>query len=235
MDKTPFFKTHFMKQSKQEQTGTFRKYVVEFIGTFFLVITICMTINSEPGWISSLGAGFILVAITYAGFQISGGHFNPAVSIASYLRGKLDAGDLLPYIIAQFLGGTLAAMLAGYLLISMDATLPTTIELKIVPSLIAELLGTILFVYVFLNVTTAKKTKGNEFYGVAIGFAFIACLYAFGSITGGAFNPAVALGLAMADCTSWSSIWIFFVANFVGGALAAFISQYVNGPNAEIE
>ena len=60
-------------------------------------------------------------------------------------------------------------------------------------------------------------------------------MFTFGKVTAGAFNPAIALGLAMADCTSWSSIWIFLVANFVGGALAAFISQYVNGPNAQVD
>ena len=224
-----------MKKTNQEQTGTFRKYVVEFFGTFLLVMTICMSVNVEPEWLSSFAAGLMLIAIVYASYQISGGHFNPAVSVASYLRGKLDAGDLLPYIIAQFLGGTLAAMLASFLLTSMGTVEYETSELKTGPSLIAEFLGTMFFVYVFLNVTTAKKTKGNEFYGLAIGVAFIAAMATFGSITGGAFNPSLALGLAMADCISWSSIWIFLVANFVGGAAAAFVSQYVNGPNAQIE
>ncbi len=223
-----------MKQSKQAQTGTFRKYVVEFIGSFFLVITICMTMSTGTALLSALATGLMLIAITYSGFKISGGHFNPAISVASYLRGKLDAGDLLPYIIAQFLGGLLASMLAGFLLTSMQMPAPETLELVAAPSIIAELLGTILLVYVFLNVTTAKKTQGNEFYGLAIGATFIACVCSFGTVSGGAFNPAIALGLVMADCASWSSLWIFLVGTFVGGALAAFISQYVNGPNAEI-
>lgn len=227
-------KPPLMKQSKQEQTGTFRKYVVEFIGTFFLVMAICMTVSTSTALLSALAAGLMLIAITYSGFKISGGHFNPAISVASYLRGKLDAGDLLPYIIAQFLGGLLASMLAGFLLTSMEMPAPETLELEAAPSIIAELLGTILLVYVFLNVTTAKKTHGNEFYGLAVGATFIACTCSFGIVSGGAFNPAIALGLVMGDCTSWSSLWIFLVGNFVGGALAAFISQYVNGPNAEI-
>lgn len=224
-----------MKKVNKDQPGTFRKYVVEFIGAFFLVMTICMTINSEPSWLSAIASGMMLVAITYSGYQISGGHFNPAVSLASYLRGKLDAGDLLPYIVAQFLGGVLASMLAGFLLTSIGSKASETIELEVAPALIAEILGTILLVYVYLNVTTAKKTKGNEFYGLAIGVTYIASLYTFGAISPGSFNPAIALGLTMADCTSWSSIWVFLFANFVGGALAAFISQYVNGPNAEVE
>ncbi len=222
-------------KSNKEQPGTFRKYVVEFIGAFFLVMTICMTVNTEASWMSALATGMMLIAITYAGFQISGAHFNPAVSVASYLRGKLESGDLLPYIVAQFLGGILAAMLAGFLLNAIGAMEPSSIELDIAPALIAECLGTLLFVYVYLNVTTAKKTKGNEFYGLAIGLTFIACHLAFGLITTGTFNPTIALGLAMAECTSWSTLWILLVANLVGGALAAFISQYVNGPNAEVD
>jgi aquaporin Z len=107
-----------------------------------------------------------------------------------------------------------------------------TKDLEVVPSLIAEFLGTLLYVYVFLNLTAAKKTNGNVFYGITLGFTFMASLYTFGGISVGAFNPAVALGITMANLTSWSSIWIFIIANFVGGVLAAFLSQYVNGPEA---
>jgi len=216
--------------TKQDNTGAFRKYVVEFFGAFFLVMTICMTTSGGLGYFAPLAAGLMLVVMMYSSFHISGGHFNPAVSVATYLRGKLNAGDLLPYIVAQFLGGTLAAMLAGFLLTSyIDAT-PSPTVLEIVPALIAELLGSLLFVYVFLNLTTVKKTAGNNYYGLTIGFTYAAAIYAFGTISGGAFNPAVALGMTMADLTSWETIWIFPVANFVGGVLAAFLSQYVNGP-----
>lgn len=217
---------------KQDNTGAFRKYVVEFVGTFFLVMTICMTAVGGAGQLAPMAAGLMLIVIMYSGFHISGGHFNPAVSLAVYLRGKLNAGDVLPYIVGQFLGGTLAAMLAGFLVSSMGVPEVSPKELDIVPSLIAELLGTILFVYVFLNLTTVRKTAGNVFYGLALGCTLIATMYAFGGVSVGAFNPAIALSLTMANLTSWGSIWIFLVANFAGGVLAAFLSQYVNGPEA---
>jgi aquaporin Z len=218
--------------TQSDNTGAFRKYVVEFLGTFFLVMTICMTLCGSQGPFASLAAGVMLLVVLYSGFHISGGHFNPAVSLAAYLRGKLNSGDLLPYIVSQFLGGTLAAMLAGFLLSAMGVVEVPTKDLEIVPSLIAELLGTLLYVYVFLNLTAARKTTGNAFYGITLGFTFMASVYTFGGISVGAFNPAIALGITMANLTSWSSIWIFILANFAGGVLAAFLSQYVNGPEA---
>lgn len=218
--------------TKPDNTGAFRKYVVEFLGTFFLVITICMMEAGSMGQFAPIATGGMLLALMYSGFHISGGHFNPAVSLATYLRGKLNSGDLLPYIVSQFIGGTLAAMLAGFLLNSTGAAAPSPKVLDIVPSLIAELLGTILFVYVFLNLTTIKKTAGNIYYGVALGFTFMAVMFAFSDISGGAFNPAIGLGITMANLTSWETIWVFPLANFVGGVLAAFLSQFVNGPEA---
>jgi aquaporin Z len=218
--------------TKPDNTGAFRKYVVEFLGTFFIVMTICMMEGGGMGQFAPIAAGGMLLALMYSSFHISGGHFNPAVSVAIYLRGKLNSGDLLPYIVSQFIGGTLAAMLAGFLLNSTGSATPSPKALEIVPSIIAELLGTLLFVYVFLNLTTIKKTSGNIYYGVTLGFTFMAVMYAFGTISGGAFNPAIGLGITMANLTSWETIWVFPLANFVGGVLAAFLSQYVNGPEA---
>jgi len=214
-----------------DNSGAFRKYVVEFVGTFFLLMAITMAVSGGLGHFAPLAIGTMLMVMVFAGGHISGAHYNPAVSVAVYLRGKLNAGDLLPYMVAQFLGGTLAVMLAGFLLESMGVAEPSPKDLDIVPSLIAELIGTIALVYVMLNVATSSRTSGNSFYGLAIGFTVMACAYAFGSISGGAFNPAVALGITMAGFTSWASIWIFIVANFVGGVLAAFLFQYVNGPD----
>ncbi len=219
-----------MATTKTDQTGVFRKYVVEFIGTFFLVMCICMTSGGEFGQFAPLAIGLTLIMLVYAGGHISGSHLNPAVSLAVYLRGRLNAGDVLPYMVGQFTGATLAAMLSGFLLESFHATQPVTKELDIVPALIAELLGTILYVYVYLNMFTTRKTSGNTYFGLAIGLAYLAAIYTFQNVSVGAFNPAVAIGITMANITSWSSIWIFLVANFAGGVLAAFLSQYVNGP-----
>jgi aquaporin Z len=216
--------------TKLDNSGAFRKYVVEFVGTFFLLVAITMAVSGGLGSFAPIAIGAMLTVMVYAGGHISGAHYNPAVSLAVYLRGKLHGGDVLPYMVAQFLGGTLAVMLSGFLLESTGVPDPTPKELDIFPSLIAELLGTIALVYVILNVATAVRTTGNSYYGIAIGFTVMACAYIFGNISGAAFNPAVALGITMAGYTSWASIWIFLLANFVGGALAAFLFQYVYGP-----
>lgn len=214
----------------RDNSVAFRKYVVEFIGTFFLLLAITLAISGGLGYFAPLAIGCMLIAMVYAGGHISGAHFNPAVSLAIYLRGKLDGGDVLPYMVAQFTGGTLAVMLSGFLLESLNIGEPSPQVLNVFPSLIAEVLGTIAIVYVILNVSTATRTTGNSYYGLAYGFVLMAGIYIFGNVTGGAFNPAVALGKTMAGYSSWADIWIYFVANFVGGALGAFLFQYVNGP-----
>ena len=104
-----------------------------------------------------------------------------------------------------------------------------TTRLNVVPSLIAELLGTFALVYVVLNVATAKGTEGNSFYGLAIGFTVLACAYALGGVSGGAFNPAVATGISVAEIKSFSDIWVYLVANLGAGALAALVFNFVNG------
>lgn len=216
--------------TKTDHSGVFRKYVVEFLGTFFLVMSMTMTEGGGLQHFAPLAIGLTLITLVYAGGHISGSHFNPAVTLAVYLRGKLDAGDVLPYMVGQFLGSTLAVMLCSFLLSSGNAAEPATMELEIVPALIAEILGTLLFVFIYLNMFTTRRTSGNTYYGIAIGLAYMAAIYMFQSVSAGAFNPAVALGITMANITSWSSIWIYIVANFAGGILAAFLSQYVNGP-----
>jgi aquaporin Z len=88
--------------------------------------------------------------------------------------------------------------------------------------LIVEFLFTFALAYVVLNVATAKSTEGNSFYGLAIGFTVAAGAFAVGSISGGAFNPAVAIGAMVMGLFSWSHIWIYLLANFAGGAAAAY-------------
>ncbi|HLF62312.1 MAG TPA: aquaporin [Saprospiraceae bacterium] len=207
-----------------------KKYIVEFIGTFFLVLTICMTvIGGLENW-APLAIGVMLMVMVYAGGHISGAHFNPAVSVAIYLRGKLALGELPPYIFAQGVGAVVAALLSGYLLRSTGMIAGEALVPLAGPVLLAEFLGTFIFCYVFLHVYTAKGTAGNPFYGIAIGGALMGSIYVFGDISGGVFNPAVAAGVCTAQIISWSSIWIYLVASFVAGAVAAFVFNYVNGP-----
>lgn len=198
------------------------KYLYEFIGTFFLVFTVGMTLlepNSSGLW-APLAIGSVLGVMVYAGGHISGAHYNPAISLAVFLRKKLAIDDLVLYWIAQLLAGVLAAYTV---LFFKGAPSGSPLQLDVFKALLAEFLFTFALCYVVLNTATAKATHGNSFFGWAIGFTVLAGAYAVGTISSGAFNPAVALGLSILNLGFWSNIWIYFVANFLGAIAAAFI------------
>ena len=96
--------------------------------------------------------------------------------------------------------------------------------------MIAEFLGTFALAYVVLNVATAKANTGNSYFGLAIGFTVLAMAFCFGDFSGGAFNPAVALGASIMKLFAWNNIWIYLVFCFAGGALAAIIFN-LNNPD----
>jgi aquaporin Z len=195
------------------------KYIAEFIGTFFLVLTIgCTVIGNGASAMAPLAIGSALMVMIFAGGHISGGHFNPAVTLGVWLRGKCEAKDVAPYMIAQIVAGLLAAVVVKFL---KSGTAITPMQPATVPALLAEFLFTFALVYVVLNAATAKGTSGNSFYGLAIGFTVMVGAFSVGNISGGAFNPAVAFGISMMGLSSWSNIWIYLVADFVGGAAAA--------------
>jgi len=215
---------------KQDGVGPFRKYVAEFLGSFFFLLALAMlTPLGADSW-AAWGLGGLLAGLTYIFAHISGAHFNPAITVAVYLRGKMHTGDALPYIVAQFLGATLAVLLAGFFLAATGHSHMETMDLPAVPALVGELLGSLLLVYAYINLFHTKRTAGNTVYGLAIGLIYLGCRAAFGPVSVGAFNPAAGLGLTMAEIVSWSSIWVYGVANFAGGILAAFLAQYINGP-----
>jgi aquaporin Z len=196
------------------------KYIVEFIGTFFLVFTIGMSvIKPDLGNFAPLAIGTVLMVMVYAGGHISGGAFNPAVTIALCMRGRVARLDVPGYIAAQVLAAIVAAVVALYL--KGNPEVPAA-DIKIVPSLLAEFLGTFALCWVVSNTATAKATAGNSNYGLAIGFTVMAMAYAVGSISGGAFNPAVAVGITIMHLIKGGSVWIHLVADFAGGVAAAY-------------
>jgi aquaporin Z len=196
------------------------KYVAELIGTFFLVLTIgCTVIGNGAGPLAPLAIGSALMVMIFAGGHISGGHFNPAVTLGVWLRGKCEAKDVAPYMIFQIMGAVLAALVVKFLKGGAAAVAP--LHPATVPALLAEFLFTFALVYVVLNVATAKGTSGNSFYGLAIGFTVLVGAFSVGNISGGAFNPAVAVGISVMGLSSWPNIWIYLVADFLGAAVAA--------------
>jgi aquaporin Z len=205
------------------------KYITEFIGTLFFVLTIgCTGIGAGSGVIAPLAIGGALMAIVFAGGHISGGHYNPAVTLGVMIRGKLNRADVVPYWIAQFAGAAGAALIVSKVLRANVAVTP--IAPHVGPALLAEFLVTFALVYVVLNAATAEGTSGNSFYGLAIGMTVMAGAFAVGDISGGVFNPAVALGISILGISTWSNIWIYLLANFAGGVVAAMIFQLINPP-----
>jgi len=205
------------------------KYVTEFVGTFFLVLTIgCTGIGAGAGVIAPLAIGAALMVMVFAGGHISGGHYNPAVTLGVLIRGKVKPVDVVPYWIAQFVAAAVAALLVINVL---RAGAPVTaIAPKIGPALLAEFLFTFALVYVVLNTATAEGTSGNSFYGLAIGMTVMTGAFSVGDISGGAFNPAVALGICVLGISSWGNIWIYLLANLAAAVVAAVVFQMINLP-----
>jgi aquaporin Z len=203
-----------------------KKYIAEFIGTFFLVLTVgCTVIPGAAGVIAPLAIGAALMVMVFAGGHISGGHFNPAVTLAVFMRGRCDAKDVVPYWIAQLAAAVAAAFVAVFLVGKSG----TPMEIANVPqALAAEFLFTFALAYVVLNAATAKGTANNSFYGLAIGMTVMVGAFSVGSISGGAFNPAVALGIGLMKLVNISQIWVHISADLVGGLLAALTFKLLN-------
>lgn len=197
------------------------KLVVEAVGTFFLVLTIGqVVIEPGAGPMAPLVIGAVLMAMVYMGGHVSGAHYNPAVTIAVFLRGKAAAAEVPAYWGAQLVGALLAAAVVA--LLKPDAAL-VALAPDTVPAIIAELVFTFALVFVVLNVATAPGTAGNSYFGAAIGLTVMAGAYAVGGISGGAFNPAVVAGLVAMGILELSAVWLYLLAQLAAAAGAALL------------
>lgn len=203
-----------------------RRYATEFIGTFFLVFTVCAAVRSGA-MLAPLAIGAVLAAMIFAGGHISGGHFNPAVSLAAFVRGKLGIVDLACYAAAQLIAGVVAAYVAAYVVTAHPQRF-TVASGGMPRAFVAELLFTFALAYVVLNVATSKDHPNNSFYGLAIGITVLAGAVAVGGVSGGAFNPAVGVGIVIAAVASANALWIYLVATLAGGAAAGFVFRLLN-------
>jgi aquaporin Z len=181
-----------------------------------------------------MAIGAALMVMIFAGGHISGAHYNPAVSLAVLIRGRMNAGEMIQYWIAQIIGGLLGAI-TSHIVTGNEASISMApaANLSLSMPLLAEFLGTFALAYVVLNVATSKGTTGNSFYGLAIGFTVTSMAVALGGISGGAFNPAVGIGRKVADAIVGSggdigSVWIYIVGPLLGGTIAALIFNYLN-------
>jgi aquaporin Z len=202
-----------------------RQLTVEFLGTFVLVLTIGLATSTKgAGALAPVAIGSALMVMVFAGGHVSGAHYNPAVSIAMLLAGKLRPRNVAPYVITQLAAGALAALLVrGFVGPATPAALGA--DWKI---LVGEFIFTLALAYVVLNVTAVPATEGNSFYGLAIGFTVTTGVFTVGRITGGVFNLAAALAGSITGALTWSHSWIYLLASVLGGAFAAILYAYVN-------
>ena len=199
------------------------RYVTELVGTFFLVLTIGLTVmNGTP--MAPIAIGSVLMVMVYMGGHISGAHYNPAVSVAILIRGKMKARDLVPYVTAQISGAILASLAVMVIMGDTFAPAPAQ-DAGLVAILLSEGLFTFALSLVVLNVATDDATAGNSYYGLAIGFTVLVGVFAVGATSGGVFNPAVGTGPILVDALAgdgaFDQLWIYWAGPLLGSIAAA--------------
>jgi len=200
-----------------------KRYLTELIGTFFLVLTIGLATLGNAQ-LAPIAIGSALMVMVYMGGHVSGAHYNPAVTLAVLVRGKIDATEVAPYWLSQ-IAGAVAAGAAVYAIVGETFAPAPAPEASALAVLLAETLVTFALSLVVLNVATSEKTKGNSYYGLAIGFTVLAGAIVAGPVSGGAFNPAVGIGPALVHALigggSLSHVWYYLVGPFAGAVAAA--------------
>jgi len=214
----------------------YRAYIVEFIGTFFLVLTVGLNVLTSPETkiMNPVAIGSILMVMIYMGGHISGAHYNPSVTLGVYLRGgnKISLKETIAYIVMQVFAAFVAALIVFAATETTFAPTPGP-GYGIVTTLFVEFFFTFALVLVVLSVATSQALEGNSFYGLAIGFTVTAGAYTGGGISGGAFNPALVTGSMIVDILSGPEykiqyIWVYLLASITGSFAAAFIFRILN-------
>jgi len=202
-----------------------KKYIMEFIGTFFLVFAIGNVIfQSGIGIMGPVAVGCTLMGVIYAGGHISKAHYNPAVTLAFLLRRGMQRSDVPGYLAGEILGACMGILTCMYL---HDFPELTVLSLDIGPTLIVEFLGTFVLAFVIMNVATAKALNNNGFYGLAIASIVVGLAYSVGAISGAAFNPAVSLALLICGLLDFPNFFLHLIPQFIGGGAAAYMYLYL--------
>ena len=199
-----------------------KRYLVEFIGTFFFVLCIGLAVKSATV-LTPLVVGLSLMVLIYAWWHISGGHYNPAVTLGLAVSGKFPWSQVAPYRISQLTGAIVWALCAPGLLgahlslVSLDAGMTRIV--------VGEFLFTFLLVYVVHHVIVSNP--GNQFYGLAIGFTLVVAIYCIGPISGSAINPAVVIGSIFDGLFERKSVPRYVVTQCAWAAFAGLVYNAV--------
>ena len=213
-----------------------QRLVAEALGTFALVFAgtgAIVTNELSQGAVTHVGValtfGLVVMAMIYAVGDISGAHFNPAVTLGFWLARRLPGSDVLPYIVSQLVGALAASLLVRALFgggANLGATLPAG---GVWQSFFLEIVLTLLLMFTILNVATGAKEKGVTA-GLAIGAVVgLAALFA-GPISGASMNPARSLGPALVS-GQVQFLWLYLLAPSVGSGLAVVACRCSRGPD----
>ena len=200
---------------------TTAKGLAEFIGTLFLTLTIfTAAVAGTAGAFAPVAIGMMLMVMVYAVGHISGAHFNPAVTIALFIKGDCSKDDAPVYIGAQVLAGIVGGLLGLHVLTGAPEISAQDFGDTTVAVMVAELLFTFALMYVILNVATEQD--GNPFYGAAIGLTVMAGAFTVGTISLGSFNPAVTGMLMVTGKMAIADCWMHFVPQIIGAVAAVY-------------
>jgi len=205
-----------------------KKYIVEGIGTYFLVLIIGLSGNP-------IAIGIGLSILVYMGGHISGAHYNPAVSMAMVIRGEISLIECLKYVLSQCIGALAAAY--SIILLGADALSVVSKTDSMTSFFLAEIIFTFLLVFVILNVATHPDTKNNQYYGLAIGLTVAAGAFSVGEISGAVFNPAVSFGpsvlsiidpdIEFANVVSHNFFIYYLGATLIGSIIASLLFNFL--------
>lgn len=205
------------------------KYIIEFLGTFFLVLIIGLSQNP-------LAIGLGLAVLVYMGAHISGAHYNPVVSLAMLINDQIELKEFSFYLASQLLG----SVVATYFIMSLGNDFEVISNTNDISSFfVAEILFTFLLVFVILNVALNKNLEGNQFYGLAIGLTVTAGAFTVGDISGAVFNPAVSFGPSLfsfidpqvvgANISSSDFFIYYLISGIIGSVIASYLHKKVYG------
>lgn len=217
--------------------------IAEFIGTFFLVMTISMCLQQSQvvGALGPIGIGFVLCSYIFAYGYISGAIYNPAVSVALVMIQLMEIRKAILYTISQLLGGFCGALLSWYLVGINDAfkapAPQTSQSADVARSAVAEFVFTFGLINIIFNVACSRQ-RDNQHYGLAIGCYIIAAAFCVGGISGGSFNPAVATSLQVVNCMvnkchDIQYLWLYWLCPILAAIFSSLIFALMHPVNVD--
>jgi aquaporin Z len=209
-----------------------KKPLVEFVGTFFLTFTVATAaVLGSGGTLAAFAIGIVLAVMIYAGGHISGGHYNPSVTLSVFIRARCPAKDLVPYFVAQLAAAVVAAWLAKNVMapaLGEAAKITPFVAGNTGAIVLAEFLFTFALTWVVLCSATAKATAGNSFYGLAIGGTVLVGAITVGGISLGAFNPAVTTLLVVIGKLPVADCWMHLLPQIIASVASAILFRFTH-------